>query len=114
MATRLIRLRPGRDMLTARALVVVCAVLGSIRGVAQGQAPPAAPQTPATPAPGAAAQPPSEERAAQAARAKAAGELIEVTSNAAVAGCRDLGEAIEQTPYYGAGGEIRMRTALKA
>ena len=99
-------------MFTARVRVslVVCAVLGSIPGVARGQPSPA-PETPAAPAP---AAPPADTLAAEAARAKAAGQLIEVANDGAVAGCRDLGEVVEQTPWYGARGEIRMRDALKA
>jgi len=74
---------------------VTCAALGAIPGAAQAQVSPQAP-------------------AAQAAsKAKAAGQVIEAANDAAVEGCRDLGEADQYTSTPGARGQIDMREALK-
>ena len=101
-----------------RDLFVVCATLGAIPA-AHGQV---APSAPATDAPAAnareataqRAEATSESAAVQAARkAKAGGQVIEAANDAAVQGCRDVGEADQFTATPGVRGQLGIREALK-
>lgn len=75
---------------------------------------PAAPPTPTTPAPARIVRPALDPALVERAReARQTGKLIDVTSPAAVDGCRDLGSDVEGSDADGLTGRARIRIALR-